>query len=40
MLRVALVGASQKPSLSQRLFFRLQDAGFEMAPVSPNCIKL
>lgn len=40
MFPVALVGASEKPSLSQKLFFRLQEVGFQVAPVNPNCTKL
>lgn len=40
MLHVALIGASEKPSLSQKLFFRLQEAGFQVAPVNPNCTKI
>lgn len=40
MIRVALIGASNKPSLAKRLFFRLQDAGYTVSPINPNCPEL
>lgn len=40
-MKVALVWASPRPgSLAKKLFFRLQEAGFDIFPVNPNCESL
>lgn len=36
MFPVALVGASESPSLAYKMFIRLRDAGLEVFPVNPK----